>query len=160
MTRSSKAALAKSVKAFILANMGEGKLFPPIDDGNMGVCAYIASDSNGGAMLELAKDLYPGAPLAQSFVYDFKKHVVFAVMTSEDEPALHLVVFDPDSGDFTPITDLGVIDLTSSSPEVFARCFPGFSQEDDDWGVLVTELITDGRYLNLGEGGARDLWWE
>jgi hypothetical protein len=154
-----KAAVAKAAKAFIRSNMGEDQLFPPIDDGNMGVCAYIASATSAAAMLALAKDLHKGVPLAQSFVFEPEKHSVITVVTSEDEPHLHLVVLDRESGSFTPITDLNVPDLSGAFPKVFKRRFPDITEEYPDWGDLMTRLLSDGQYLDLGRGAAENLWW-
>jgi hypothetical protein len=160
MTRSNEAPdLATAVKYTVLAEMGEGKLFPPIDDGNMGVSAYIASKDGAAALLALAKDLHPGVPIAQSFVYDHDRHTVIVVVTSEDEPHLHVAVLDRPSGDFIPITSINIPDLCGAFLEVFKRHLPGITHEYLDWGDVMTELLSDAQYIDLGKGAAEHLWW-
>lgn len=132
--------------------------FGTVDGGNRGLCAYSLSAGKSKALLSLARDLYPGARELKSFQFNSNTTQMLAVLTSEDEPHIHLVPQSKSNGSCgTPVVDINVVDLSSADADLFEAACPGADVED--WGSAMTGIFQKERHLNLGEGSAEHLWW-
>lgn len=143
----SEAALSKKAIGWIKANAGDadGKRFPALDSGNLGVSAFVPSQAQAKALLADAKQLYPGLPAVQAAKLDPAKNQLVVVLTSDDEPALHLALQDKKSGALRYLGEANSIDLPS---------------KDGDFGEALTRVAKGAKWLPLGEGSAQPNWWK
>jgi hypothetical protein len=142
-----EAALAKKATSWIKANSGEGwgKKFPPVDSGNRGVSAFVPSQAQAKALLADAKELYPGLPAVQAAKLDPAKNQLVVVLTSDDEPALHLALQDKKTGAMRYLGEANSYDLPT---------------KDGDLGEALTRVSKGAKWLPLGEGSAEPNWWK
>lgn len=146
-TTAADAALAKKATSWIKANSGEGwsKKFPPLDSGNLGVSAFVPSQAQAKVLLADAKATLPGAAGIQAAKLDPAKNQLLVVLTSEDEPQLHLVLQDKRTGSLKNLGEVNSIDLPS---------------KDGDFGEALTRVSKGAKWLPLGEGSAPPNWWK
>lgn len=146
-TGASEAALSKKAVGWIKANAGDadGKRFPALDSGNNGVGAFVPSQAQAKALLAEAKKLYPGLPAVQAAKLDPAKSQLVVVLTSDDEPALHLAIQDKKSGALRYLGEANSYDLASNS---------------GDLGEALTRVSKGAKWLPLGEGSAPPNWWK
>ncbi len=139
-------------------NATEDSDFGTIDGGNLGLTAYSLTPGKTKELLTLARDIYPGARELKGYQFNPTTTNMVAVVTSEDEPHIHLCPQSKSSGQVgKPIIDLNVVDLSSGSEEAFQAACPGADVED--WGSAMTAIFEKQRHLHLGEGSAEHLWW-
>jgi hypothetical protein len=143
---------------FVQRNATEDSDFGTVDGNNCGLTAYSLSAGKSKALLSLARDIYPGAKELKKFQFNPSSQNLVAVVTSEDEPHIHLVPQSKASGACSPaIVGLNVVDLCSAQPELFEAACPGADPED--WGSAMTGIFAKERHLKLGEGSADASWW-
>lgn len=129
-----------------------------VDGGNRGLSAYALSPGASRSILAVAKDMYPGAKELKAYKHNPATTNLVAVLTSEDEPRIHLFPQSKASGALgAEIVDLNTVDLTSADPEAYEAAFPG-APVDDSWEAMTT-FFSKEKHLNLGEGSAEHLWW-
>lgn len=142
----------------IQKNAGDDSDFGSIDGGNRGLTAYSLSAGKTKELLTLARDLYPGARELKAYQFNPNTTNMVAVVTSEDEPHIHLCPQSKSSGQVgKAVIDLNVVDLSSGSEEAFQAACP--AADPEDWGSAMTAIFEKQRHLNLGEGSAEHLWW-
>jgi hypothetical protein len=141
------AALEKKATAFITANAGDawGKKFPAIDSGNLGVSAFVPTPAQAKALLATAKEMAPGAKDIVNAKLDPAKQQLVVVLTSDDEPAIHLCLQDKTTGAMKHLGNVSAIDLPS---------------KEGDWSKPLTTLAKGAQWLKLGEGSAEPNWWK
>lgn len=129
-----------------------------VDGGNRGLCAYSLSAQSGLALLAVAKDMYPGSKSLQSYQHNSASTGLIAVLTSEDEPHIHLFPQSKTQGSLgQEIIDINTVDLTSADESLYQKAFPD-APTDDSWEAM-TAFFKKERHLDLGEGSAEHLWW-
>lgn len=141
------AALAKKAVSWVAANAGDGwgKKFHAVDSGNRGLSAFTPTPTQARALFADAKATNLGERSLQAAKLDPSKHQLVVVLTSEDEPHLHLVLQDKKTGTMKHVSDVNVVDLPSN---------------DGDIGDVLTRVAKGAKWLPLGEGSAPPNWWK
>lgn len=146
-TTAADAALSKKAQAWITANAGDGwgKKLPGIDSGNLGLSAFTPSAAQAKALLAEAKETNPGERSLQAAKLDPAKNQLVVVLTSDDEPHLHLMLQDKKTGAMKRISEVNVIDMPSNT---------------GDFSDVLTRVSKGAKWLPLGEGSAPANWWK
>lgn len=131
-----------------------------VGGGNRGLSAYLLSPKAGRSILAVAKDLYPGSKTLKAYKHNPASTNLVAVLTSEDEPRVHLFPQSKTTGSLGgEVTSINVNDLLDVDGDVFQEAFPGASQ-DYDWTGAMSSFFGKEKHLDLGPGSAKHLWWK
>lgn len=144
----SQTQLARKTREYLLANMGDDKLLPAIDGGNLGSAAVMLADKPAANLLSMMKDTLRGVPAVQAFKFEPARHQLFAVVDSEDEIHLHVGVIDRKSGEITYLRDVNTVDL------------PEIKGAQDSTIAHLDRVTKGGKWLALGPGEAPPSYWQ
>ncbi len=148
----SPAKVAAAGRDYVLkfAGEGAGKLFPPVDSGNLGLSSLVLADKQAQQLLKAAQSSFPGSAPLQALKFDPKTQAMLAVITSDDEPQIHLAIINQKTGEVSYVEEFNSIDL---DPKDF-----GLAEDSDEWPL--SKIAQSGRWLALGPGSADNNWWE
>ena len=139
--------LARLTREYLLANMGDDKLLPAVDGGNLGSAALMLNDGKAAELLGHMKDQLRGVPEVQAFQFDPKTQQLFAVIDSQDEIHLHVGVIDQRTGKISFLSDFNTVDL------------PELPDAEDPTIAHLDNITKGGKWLSLGTGDAGPNWW-
>ena len=143
---------------FIKMQATEDGPFGSIDGGNLGLSAYRLSPPTATRLLAAAKEICPGSRPLQSARFDPTRQQMLAVLTSDDEPHVHIAMQSKSDGACQIIGDVNAVYFPDLPEERFQEIFPRVSR-DADWDGCLTSLFSKESYLSLGDGAAERLWW-
>lgn len=151
------AALEQKMVDFVKANTGDGydTLFPELNSGNNGLYAYVLDAGQGDLMVQTLKacKFNPSLPEIQelsAFEFDPARHAVFGVLATWDEPELHVVIADRQTGECRRLgVDMNFFNVVDTSE--LARLLPEAMDGDDymDSFKAMHQLLKDGKEINL-----------
>ena len=158
----SEASLNESASDFIKSQAGEDTQFGAVDGGNCGLTAYTLPDDKAQAVLNAAKELYPGSPEFKASSFNPANQRMVAVLQSHDEPHLFVCLQSRQDGSCKVLDDINFVDAgaDSLSPAIQDALLPADSglDREDGWNFL-TGALTGSKPLELGEGAGEPYWW-
>ncbi|OGR41179.1 MAG: hypothetical protein A2X35_07230 [Elusimicrobia bacterium GWA2_61_42] len=134
--------------------------FGSLDGGNLGLSAYRLSPEAANLAIKLVKEIYPGMQAVTTAYSAFGPRLIF-VITSDDEPYVHMYNQDPASGRLTPAGDFNSADAGGPYKNAALNSALPYNQNVDPLVTLLTGLAGPGRGtpLPLGQGSASAWWW-
>ncbi len=139
---------------------GADSPFGSLDGGNLGLSAYRLSPEAANLTLRLVKDVFPGIQPAKPS-YSASGPRLVLVVTSDDEPYVHMYNQDPASGRLTPVEYFNSADAGGPYKDGALNSALPYDDAGTPWVAVLTGLAGPGRAtpLPLGQGSASAWWW-
>ena len=150
--------VAKARK-WVLANSGGSfwdrprkKLFPAVDDGNIGTSGIAFGGADGEWIADFADTWFRGTlSKPPTSAFDPDRHLMVIVETSDDEPVLLVALYDKAEATGKLLESIEIVNLSYSlNQQQFSKFFPKLGKVNDaDYGQVLEDIHKRGVDLKL-----------